>query len=153
MWDLPGPGLEPMSPALAGRFSTTAPPGKSLHISFVKRNPLMLCQGLQDRRLVQWLTEVRKVVMLTDTIYSKKVQFKISECKRHIGKSPGDQAQASRCPLWRRCTDRQQLILPEMTWHNTYRLLWTRDAHLRLRARGSWWGSGLPGMEQPRGWP
>ena len=28
MWDLPGPGLEPVSPALAGRFSTTAPPGK-----------------------------------------------------------------------------------------------------------------------------
>ena len=28
MWDLPRPGHEPMSPALAGRFSTTAPPGK-----------------------------------------------------------------------------------------------------------------------------
>ena len=28
MWDPPRPGLEPMSPALAGRFSTTAPPGK-----------------------------------------------------------------------------------------------------------------------------
>ena len=28
MWDLPRPGLEPESPALAGRFSTTAPPGK-----------------------------------------------------------------------------------------------------------------------------
>ena len=28
MWDLPGPGLEPVSPALAGRSSTTAPPGK-----------------------------------------------------------------------------------------------------------------------------
>ena len=28
MWDLPGPGLEPVSPALAGRFLTTAPPGK-----------------------------------------------------------------------------------------------------------------------------
>ena len=27
-WDLPRPGLEPVSPALAGRFSTTAPPGK-----------------------------------------------------------------------------------------------------------------------------
>ena len=25
MWDLPRPGLEPVSPALAGRFSTTAP--------------------------------------------------------------------------------------------------------------------------------
>ena len=31
MWDLPGPGLEPASPALAGRFLTTAPPGKSLN--------------------------------------------------------------------------------------------------------------------------
>ena len=29
MWDLPGPGLESMSPALAGGFLTTAPPGKS----------------------------------------------------------------------------------------------------------------------------
>ena len=28
MWDLPRPGLEPVSPALSGRFSTTAPPGK-----------------------------------------------------------------------------------------------------------------------------
>ena len=28
MWDLPRPGLEPVSPALAGRFPTTAPPGK-----------------------------------------------------------------------------------------------------------------------------
>ena len=28
MWDLPRPGLEPASPALAGGFSTTAPPGK-----------------------------------------------------------------------------------------------------------------------------
>ena len=28
MWGLPGPGLEPVSPALAGRVLTTAPPGK-----------------------------------------------------------------------------------------------------------------------------
>ena len=28
MWDLPRPGLEPVCPALAGRFLTTAPPGK-----------------------------------------------------------------------------------------------------------------------------
>ena len=35
-WDLPRSGLEPVSPALAGRFSTTAPPGKPciLFISF-----------------------------------------------------------------------------------------------------------------------
>ena len=29
MWDRPRSGLEPMSPALAGGFLTTAPPGKS----------------------------------------------------------------------------------------------------------------------------
>ena len=28
MWDPPRPGLEPVSPALAGRLSTAAPPGK-----------------------------------------------------------------------------------------------------------------------------
>ena len=32
MWDLPRPGLKPVSPALAGRLSTTAPPGKPLSI-------------------------------------------------------------------------------------------------------------------------
>ena len=35
MWDLPRPGLEPVSPTLAGRFSTTAPPGKP-HVCFLK---------------------------------------------------------------------------------------------------------------------
>ena len=34
MWDLPRPGLEPVSPASAGRFSTTAPPGKPASLIF-----------------------------------------------------------------------------------------------------------------------
>ena len=34
MWDLPRPGIEPMSPALAGGFLTTGPPGKSSHSLF-----------------------------------------------------------------------------------------------------------------------
>ena len=34
MWDLPRPGLEPVSPALAGRFSTTAPLGKPQEMCF-----------------------------------------------------------------------------------------------------------------------
>ena len=33
MWDLPRPGLEPVSPAPAGGLPTTVPPGKSLPIS------------------------------------------------------------------------------------------------------------------------
>ena len=34
VWNLPRPGIEPMSSALAGRFLTTGPPGKSLMYSF-----------------------------------------------------------------------------------------------------------------------
>ena len=37
MRDLPGSGIEPMSPALAGKFFTTVPPGKlSLIYSLLK---------------------------------------------------------------------------------------------------------------------
>ena len=35
MWDLPRPGLEPVSPELAGRFSTTAPPGKPPDVFYI----------------------------------------------------------------------------------------------------------------------
>ena len=41
--DLPRPGLEPVSPALAGRLSTTAPPGKpTIIISIQSVYPLFL---------------------------------------------------------------------------------------------------------------
>ena len=44
MWDPPRPGLEPVSPALAGRFSTTAPPGKPLLHSYkLLRTPETFC--------------------------------------------------------------------------------------------------------------
>ena len=43
MWDLPRPGLEPVSPALAGRFSTTAPPGKPAKYLFeVSENKVVI---------------------------------------------------------------------------------------------------------------
>ena len=38
MWDPPRPGLEPLSPALAGRFSTTAPPGKPKNTFLKEKN-------------------------------------------------------------------------------------------------------------------
>ena len=34
MWDLPGPGIKPMSPALAGGLPTTAPPGSPCSYDF-----------------------------------------------------------------------------------------------------------------------
>ena len=42
-WDLPRPGLEPVSPALAGRFSTSAPPGKPQFCSFIE---IQLCLSI-----------------------------------------------------------------------------------------------------------
>ena len=36
MWDRPGPGLEPVSPALAGGFLTTASPGKPNNACFTR---------------------------------------------------------------------------------------------------------------------
>ena len=41
MWDPPRPGLEPVSPALAGRFSTTVPPGKPLFVPFYLQGSLL----------------------------------------------------------------------------------------------------------------
>ena len=34
MWDLPGSGIEPVLPALSGRFFTTEPPGKPTRVFF-----------------------------------------------------------------------------------------------------------------------
>ena len=42
MWDLPRPGLELLSPALAGRFPTTAPPGKPSTIIFKNKITFLL---------------------------------------------------------------------------------------------------------------
>ena len=51
MWDFPRPGLEPVSPALAGRLSTTAPPGKpNLFLIFIYLAVLGLSCGTQDLR-------------------------------------------------------------------------------------------------------
>ena len=48
MWDLPRPGLEPVSPALAGRFSTTVPPGKP-------ENPFLCFFQLRGAACIPWL--------------------------------------------------------------------------------------------------
>jgi len=34
MWNLPGPGIEPVSPGLAGGFFTTKLPGRALKLAF-----------------------------------------------------------------------------------------------------------------------
>ena len=54
MWDLPRPGLEPLFPALAGRFSTTAPPGKP-HSSVLKQLSFLPAK-ISDESFASFLT-------------------------------------------------------------------------------------------------
>ena len=46
MWDPPRPGLEPVSPAWAGGFLTTAPPGKSQEFILVYGSAIFHCLSL-----------------------------------------------------------------------------------------------------------
>ena len=46
LWDLPGPGIKSMAPALAGGFLSTAPPEKSNHIDFLNVNILRFSSDL-----------------------------------------------------------------------------------------------------------
>ena len=68
MWDLPRPGPEPASPALAGRFSTTAPPGKPQHC-VLKLAPfnnikLPLSKAKGHWKHLQWgLPQVRQAIV------------------------------------------------------------------------------------------
>ena len=49
MWNLPGLRIEPVSPALAGGFLTTAPPGKSLSVTFLTSFPNKGLGTLRER--------------------------------------------------------------------------------------------------------
>ena len=44
MWDLPGPGIESVSPAFSDGFFTTEPPRKPM--AFISERKMYLCVGL-----------------------------------------------------------------------------------------------------------
>ena len=58
MWDLPGPGLEPVSPALAGVFLTTVPPGKPSSAHFYIGLLLLSCNNSLHILDVNPLTDI-----------------------------------------------------------------------------------------------
>ena len=61
-WDLPGPGIEPMSLALQGRFLTTGPPGKFWTLAVLAliymRQHILSAQSAQSLKFI-WGLEAR----------------------------------------------------------------------------------------------
>ena len=53
MWDLPGPGIKPMSPALAGRLFITWPSGKS-YVRFLRDNNFQWQQKVLKKLFLHW---------------------------------------------------------------------------------------------------
>ena len=63
MWDLPGPGLEPMSFALAGRFLTTVPTGKP--------SSLILDGPIKKQALSCWHLYVTQMIQTASMMFSQ----------------------------------------------------------------------------------
>ena len=70
LWDLPGPGLKPVSPALAGGFLTTEPPGKALHMLHLL---IFLCCPLGNslRSIFQFMNSLSNSVQTTILLISE----------------------------------------------------------------------------------
>ena len=64
MWCLPRPGLEPASPALAGRFLTTAPPGKPLSIWFWSHKDVTVQSWMNNAKSLQLTNLMNSLVSL-----------------------------------------------------------------------------------------
>ena len=75
MRDLPRPGLEPVYPALAGRFSTTEPPGKPRSRAFWW-NAWVTVWGKKYTRWVWFISSDQKVRKLSKTTWGlvKRIQ-------------------------------------------------------------------------------
>ena len=84
IWDLPRPGMESMSPALAGGFLTTEPPGRPQNINYF--NILTGDSGAEIRpNLVtseKPLTQILQVFMGRKIFYLKDTPGTLVESKR-----------------------------------------------------------------------
>ena len=70
-WDLLGPGIEPVSPALAGGFLTTAPSGKSLCLTFGGTAKLFSKVAAPFYIPISSVGGLQFLHILTNTCYSK----------------------------------------------------------------------------------
>ena len=75
MWDLPRPGLEPVFPALAGRFSTTAPPGKPSFQFFIHKSTYT--HNLTSCPTFEWLVNFVNSIYFKSWCYNTHLLIKM----------------------------------------------------------------------------
>ena len=63
MWKHPRPGIEPVSPALQGRFLTTGPPGKPPEESFTELEETEVDRGFREKSRVLFFGHARNLKM------------------------------------------------------------------------------------------
>ena len=71
MWDLPGPGIEPVSPTLASGFLTTGPPGKSFFPGKVLRtyNINLVSYRIGEYLFLDWIVLAVLAVLMSMLTY------------------------------------------------------------------------------------
>ena len=98
MWDLPGPGIEPMSPVLAGGFLTAGPPGKSWLCPFKKHlknsgtlrstHVIFVCASVVDRTVcpkgcAEVLTPLpASVALFGNQVFEDVIEFEVTLDKK-----------------------------------------------------------------------
>ena len=84
MRDLPGPGLEPVSPALAGGFLTTAPPGKP-EGQFLSPVPFFLPKHHQLNNSIEFTLKSNLVLCLVLQVTQYRIHY-----SKHVRKYDQD---------------------------------------------------------------
>ena len=81
-WNLPGPGIESVSPALADEFLSTVPPGKSsTHSAIISLPFSMVCEFLADTGRVLFVS--KSFLPLQPSTWLKKADSKFVELMNH----------------------------------------------------------------------
>ena len=137
MWHLPGPGIKPASPAAAGGFSTTEPPGKPSHYLL----DVSCSQGFHSswQENIMRLQEIEALSRKTNG-WEAANDFTLAcgalgnekRLTSSIGREVGEQGPSfhplhssakilphhSFCPVWNgevKCGDRRQTLIKEWT--------------------------------------
>ena len=103
MWDLPRPGLKPVSPALAGGFLTTAPPGKPWSLRCTVKSSWLPTSTLA---CTWWVLTWSMFIGWNKMVCSTAFQALIQKIPLPYYTSP--------CPLWgisvENCAEAEKLI-------------------------------------------